>query len=61
MTGAEFSVLLWHAVEPDWEVLASLNYVDASQSPSWLARALYIPWLSARRNKHVKYVLLRRM
>ena len=47
------------AVEAEWEVLASQQFVHAASSPSLLARALYLPGFSAQRNAHVQYVMLK--
>ena len=52
--------LCWCTVQAEWEVLASCSFVDAARSQSWLARALYIPWYSAKHNANVQYVLLKR-
>lgn len=43
----------------DWEAVAALSFVDNARSPQ-LFRAFYLPRLSAVRNRHVQYVLLRR-
>ena len=48
------------ADEEQWKEIASRGFVDAARSHSWLARALYIPWLTDRRNVRVQYVLLQR-
>jgi hypothetical protein len=43
----------------EWEVVASLPFVDNARSPQ-LFRAFYIPGLSPAKNRHVQYALLRR-
>ena len=40
--------------------MAARAFVDPARSASALARALWIPWLSASRNFAVQYVLLQR-
>lgn len=48
---------LYTCAGAQWTELHSLPFVLAHESPSLFARALYIPFESARRNKIVKYVL----
>ena len=43
-----------------WEVVAEAPFVDHGASPA-LARALYLPRLSAARNRWLRYVLLKRV
>ena len=43
--------------EGEWEQVAALPFVDNARSPP-LPRAFFLPWLSARRNHVVDYVLL---
>ena len=45
----------WLALTPWFE----RPFLDASRSPSW-SRALYIPFVSARRNAYGRYVIFRR-
>ncbi|CAI5502779.1 unnamed protein product [Closterium sp. Naga37s-1] len=64
MTGERGSILegadaLRGHDEDEWEVLASLPFVDAQRSPA-LYRAFFIPGLSERLVKYGSYALLRR-
>ncbi|CAI7830388.1 unnamed protein product [Closterium sp. NIES-53] len=64
MTGERGSILegadaLRGHDEDEWEVLASLPFVDAQRSPA-LYRAFFIPSLSERLVKYGSYALLRR-
>ncbi|CAI5477680.1 unnamed protein product [Closterium sp. Yama58-4] len=64
MTGERGSILegadaLRGHDEEEWEVLASLPFVDAQRSPA-LYRAFFIPGLSERLVKYGSYALLRR-
>lgn len=45
--------------EATWRVVAREPFLDASHSPA-LARALFIPWWSPRRNTYADYVLVER-
>ena len=45
--------------EAGWEQVAALPFVDQAASPP-LTRALWLPRLSAARNRRMDYVLLRR-
>lgn len=48
------------SAERGWEVVRSVPFLDARRSPA-LTRALWLPWLSARKNAWGQYVLLKRV
>ena len=45
--------------EREWRRALAVPFLDSAASPS-LTRALYVPWLSARKNRWADYVLYER-